>query len=272
MRIPYIKFIETLVVERLTATALNKKLEDFGLAFPEQVLKTVHKHLKSINPDHFGHARPPADPEWLAELKIEKMYGYIFGYQLPAGTAGIKGAIDILNDPPMYRLVTSMALAKITDEDIELMVNGQYKTEYSDIDIVEFLHYFFNVKDWTFKDRQAYVKSVNREDLVRYYKLALKGDKDYLLWKLGAAPNKSYDDMIREMIVDSFYNFKDKAKYDHDVAQKWGTLTVKLTDKLDKIEKDTSDKKNLFEDIQFKLKDKRDKVEEIPHLAKIDNV
>ena len=77
------------------------------------------------------------------------------------------------------------------------------------------------------------------------------------------------------MVVDSFYNFKDKAKYDPDVAQKWGALAVKLTEKLDKLERDTNDKKNLFEDISFNIKQgsggsNAKVIVNMPHLAEIE--
>lgn len=74
------------------------------------------------------------------------MYGYIFNVQVPSDTDGIKGAHAIMNDPLMYRLITSMALSGITEEDIELIVNGKYNIQYSSQDINEFLYYFFNVE------------------------------------------------------------------------------------------------------------------------------
>ena len=83
--------------------------------------------------------------------------------------------------------------------------------------------------------------------------MALKGDKDYLLWKLGAAPDKSFNGMLRDMMVDSYYNFKERSKVDPDTAQRWGSLAVKLTDRLDKLEKDTEGKQDLFEAIQFQI-------------------
>lgn len=181
------------------------------------------------------------------------MYGHLFNMEVPPGTHGITGAFEVLNDPLMYRLITSMALAGITKEDIELIVNGKYNIHYSSEDIEEFLKYFFNVEKWTLSDKKEYVTQIADQSLQRFYTLALKGDKDYLLWKLGAAPDKSFNLMLRDMMVDSYYNFKERSKVDPDTAQRWGGLAVKLTDRLEKLEKDTDNKQDLFEAIQFQI-------------------
>lgn len=181
------------------------------------------------------------------------MVAYLLKYDIPQGTLGIKGAFNLLNDPLMYRLITSLALAKMTDEDIELIVNGKYNVQYSAEDINEFLRYFFDVKKWSLNERAEYIELVDNTDLKKFYKLALRGDKDYLIWKLGVAPDKSFDLMLRDMMVDSYYNFKERSKTDPDIAQRWGALAVKLTDKLDKLEKDTGEKKNVFDEIEFRL-------------------
>jgi len=273
MRIPYIKFLETLVIGRLSPAIVNKKLLEANLIFPEQGINEVYRVLRKTYPENFSKDKPPIELELLRELEIEKMYGHIFNLQVPPGVVGIDGAFRILNDPLMYRLITSMALAKINGDDIELIVNGKYNFDYSIEDIVEFLHYFFNVKDWTFREKQAYVKKIEQAELLKFYKLALEGDKDYLLWKLGAAPDKSFDTMLKEMMVDSFYNFKEKSNHDPDSAQKWGTLAVKLTDKIERLKKEDDDKKNMFDEIQFKLtrhrKDGPDEV--IEHIEELKN-
>ena len=148
------------------------------------------------------------------------MYGHLFDMEGTTGTAGITGAFNVLNDPLMYRLITSMALAGITEEDIELIVNGKYNIHYSSEDIKEFLHYFFNVSEWNLNQKKEYVSTIKDSALLKFYKLALKGDKDYLVWKLGAAPDKSFNSMLRDMMVDSYYNFKERSKIDPDTAQK----------------------------------------------------
>tara|TARA_B100000131_G_C18024127_1_gene575745 strand:- start:514 stop:1146 length:633 start_codon:yes stop_codon:yes gene_type:complete len=181
------------------------------------------------------------------------MVGDIANIQVPTGTHGIKGALEVLDDPLMYRLITAMALAGITKEDIELIVNGKYNIHYGAEDIEMFLKYFFKVDDWSLSQKKEYVEEIEDSSLARFYKLSLKGDKDYLLWKLGAAPDKSFNGMLRDMMVDSYYNFKERSKVDPDTAQRWGALAVKLTDRLERLEKETGEKKDLFEAIQFQI-------------------
>lgn len=253
MRIPYIKFVETLIIGRLKPEQVVNECNSLGLEFPLSAAVAVDDTLRKTYEEYFLSKDLP-DPVWLHELNVEKMYGHRFQVQVPAGITGITGAYKLLNDPLMHRLITSMALANANDEDIELIINGKYNIEYATEDIVEFLHYFFNVKGWSLVEKQRYVDTVNNPDLKRAYKLALSGDKDYLLWKLGAAPEKPFDEMLKDMMVDSYYNFKERAKADPELAQKWGALAVKITDRLEKLEKETGEKKDMFADIEFQLK------------------
>jgi len=163
-----------------------------------------------------------------------------------------------------------MALALITDEDIELIVNGKYNMEYSSDDVQMFLKYFFNVGEWTLKDRQQYVKTINEPQLRKYYKIALKGDKQHLLWKLGVTPEKDFSDMLRDIAQDSYYNFKEQSKIRPDVAQRWANLTIKVTDRIDNIERERQSKsENLLDDFEFKIKTFSTDDKPIEHLAEL---
>jgi len=165
-----------------------------------------------------------------------------------------------------------MALALITDEDIELIVNGKYNMEYSSDDVKMFLKYFFNVSEWTLKDRQNYVKGINEPQLRKYYKIALKGDKQHLLWKLGVTPEKDFADMLRDIAQDSYYNFKEQSKIRPDVAQRWANLTIKVTDRIDTIEKDKrANADNILEDFEFKIKTFSTDEKPIEHIKEVEN-
>jgi hypothetical protein len=89
------------------------------------------------------------------------MYGYIFDiYTDKTNVRDIEGAIKILNDPLMKRLVTSLAIASITTEDIELIVNGKYNIDYSHENIKLFLKYFFDVEKYSFPEKKKLVEKV----------------------------------------------------------------------------------------------------------------
>jgi hypothetical protein len=269
MKLPYIKFIETLIIGRLSPAAIQRQLSEVNIKFPDVGISEVHKQLAKLYPEHFSKEKPPVTPEILLELDIEKMYGHVFNMSLTSGTVGIHGAMEIMNDPLMYRLITSMAIAKITDQDIELIVNGKYTSDYTFEDIKEFLHYFFNLQGWRVNEIEQYRVSVKVETLRFYYKIALTGDKDYLLWKLGASPDKGFPEMIREVMVDSYYNFKDKSKHNSEDAQRWGALMIKLSDRLDKLEKETGKKTSLFDEIIFKIKAEKSDEESPIHISTV---
>lgn len=108
----------------------------------------------------------------------------------------------------------------MTDDDIEIIINARYNIEYTSEEIKCFLKYFFDVGKWSLKDRQNYVKTIKDPQLLVSYNLALKGDKEHLLWRLGVSPKKEFKDMLGDMITDSYYNFKEQSKVKPDVAQK----------------------------------------------------
>jgi hypothetical protein len=110
------------------------------------------------------------------------MYGYMFDVYTPTtDIASIEGCLNILQDPLMKRLISSLAISNITAEDIELVVNGKYNVEYSHSNIEMFLKYFFDVSDYSFADKKRLIAGVEDPDLKKFYKIAIKGDKDYLL-------------------------------------------------------------------------------------------
>ena len=200
------------------------------------------------------------------------MYGYIFEvYTDKTNVSDIDGAFKILNDPLMKRLVTSLAMAGITTEDIELIVNGKYNIEYSHEHIVLFLKYFFDVADYSFVEKKKLVEKVVDQDTKRFFTIALRGDKDYLLWKLGAAPDKSFDAMLRDMMSDSYYNFKERSRVDPDLAQRWGGLAVKLSDRIDRIQAEKTSSEDLFEELEFKLEETRKEEQAILHIDELED-
>jgi hypothetical protein len=252
MEFPYIKYVETLALGRLSPSQIVSKLSEYGLAFPEELVYKVATKLKTLYPEHFEDTSS-VNTELLVEMKVDRMFGYEFSVEVPYGIEGIEGAINIINDPLMYRLVTSLALAKINDEDIELIVNGKFNMSYSHEDIEQFLHYFFDVAGWNIKQKTSFVTEVADKALKRAYKLALDGDKDYLVWKLGAAPDKPVDEMLRDMVSDTYYNFKERSLSNPEDAQRWGALLVKLVDRAEKLEKDTGTKQDIFASFEFNM-------------------
>lgn len=254
MLIPHIKYIESLVVAKKTIDEIVEALARYNLNLPEKALVIIIDTLRDEQPEYFK-GKEAADPEWIRKLGIAEMYTYLTNFSFPEPLPSPKNAFNIINDPLMYRLITSLALARITDEDIELVVNGKFNMEYTSEDINMFLKYFFNVSDWVLRDRQSYVKGITDSQLLPYYKIALKGDKDYLLWKLGAAPEKDFGSMLRDMVNDSYYNFKEQGKIAPEVAQKWAGLAIKLTDRIDSLEKEEKDNaKNFLDNFEFKVK------------------
>ena len=260
MNVPFIKYIESLVISRTPYDDIFQIVKELDVAmsslFQKEDIMQVCSSFWNSKPDYFKDTNATPDLDWLNKLQLTKMVAYQMKLTTSEGIAGIPGAFEILKDKNMYQTMSALALATVTEEDIELIINAKYNIHYGPDDIKEFLHYFFNVEDWTVSDKRDYVKFVTDTKLKKVYELALDGDKDYLIWKLGISPEKSFDGMLREMGSDCYYNFKEKMRNYPDEAQRWGTLALRIVDRMEKLDQQNEEKKSIVEEIEFSLKGK----------------
>jgi hypothetical protein len=250
MKTPHYKYIVTLVAGKMNNQDILRDLQANSLPPPPvKEVNDLRESLKLGQQDYFSN-KEAVNLSWLNELGVEAMFGYKFKKQVEESLDGILGAFKVLNDPNMYRTITSLAMASVTPEDIELIVNGKYDVEYSSADLDVFLKYFFDLKSWTRYEKDKYANDITDGQLRGFYKMALNEEKDYLMWKLGVAPNKSFDAMLRDMTVDSYYNFKEQSTRNPDQAQKWGTLMLKVQERLEKVEKDLNADTDAVSDLE----------------------
>ena len=264
MKIPHIKFLTVLVAERLDNQEDLKELQQHSLQVPQsKEVNALRETLKLGQAKYFGDIREVVETSWLHELGIEAMFGFRNSIQVAESIDGIKGSYKVINDKAIYRIITSLAMSGVIPEDIELIINGKYDIEYSSNDLDTFLYYFFNLDGWSHYDKEAYVTSVKDGQLRMFYAMALEEEKDYLMWKLGIASNKSFPQMLRDMRDDTFYNFKEQSNRNPEMAMKWGQLALKVDERLEKVEAELQAKSDMHEDIEFVFR-KGEKDEEEP--------
>lgn len=241
MIFPHHNYIITLIAGKLSNQEILKDLQKHSLHVPPPKEVNVLRKELILGQEEYFEGKEIVNLSWLHELDIEAMFGYRFNKQVAESIEGIPGAFKVLNDRNMYRTITSLAMSGVTPEDIELIVNGKYDIEYSSEQLDTFLKYFFNISDWSYYEKNDYATSVKDSYLRMFYSMALEEEKDYLMWKLGIAPNKSFDEMLRDMVIDSYYNFKEQSTRNQDQAYKWGTLAIKVQERLDKVEKELNE-------------------------------
>ena len=254
MKWPHKKFIQALLCERYGPDQVYEELSKVNLPFPAQDLQDMYMEIKPQQAAYFNHRRKEIDRDFLDKEGLHQMWAYYFKKPTELDTYPVKGAFALLENVQLRILLYAMALAGTSAEDMELIVNGKFDINASSDDVDAFLYYFFNLKDFNYSEKvmlqDSFAKDVNTK---RAFKLALKGDKNYMLWKLGAAPDKSFDQMLRDMLADSYYLFKEKALTDPETATKFGSLAVKLADRLERVIQNEQKANDLFSEVKFEL-------------------
>lgn len=234
MRLPFENYIKTLLATRRSTDDVMVNIRDMRLKITEKAVLDLKEQMYLEQTDYFEDVREPVDIDWLEDHNIDKMFGYLFDQQIRRPIKGAEGALKLFDDAQMYRMITSMALANVPADEIELIIQSKIDINYDYDDIVEFLNYFFNIEGWSKKDKELHVSTITNTDLKRAYKDAIVGDKNKLFWKLKLTPSKDFDEMLREMSYDCFYKFKEHLNGDADTALKFATTADKLMNRLEK--------------------------------------
>jgi hypothetical protein len=255
--LPHKRFLQTLLLLKKTRNEIEQIFLDYGLEAPDDyIFNFVQKELKQLLPN-FNKLDPDFDK--LSELGLAHLFTHYRKKEdelvySPIGSLGIEGAFRILDDPHMRRLITALSLCDIQDTDIDLIVNARYNYNYAPEDAQMFVKNFADFSGYKYIDREAFVNSVQDKDSKRIFKVALEGDKNMLLWKLGLAPDKTFDSMLRDMGTDAYYFFQERVKnHQDDEAQKWFALFLKAQERIVKLNADEDEKKTLFDDVLFQI-------------------
>lgn len=262
-KLPYERVIASMLLHKDNPKDIIEELASKEFSIPANVADLcgqIESKLHALAPEYFAkpHETVPDEPILIATDTM----GYFYArYNPPYDPVyreklnGYEGALKILEDTKMRRAIQSMAMAGITEEDIELMINARYDMSYSPDDINFYLKHFFDIEDWRVPQLKELIDSEPNPEFKPMYVLALKGDKGYLLWKLGLSPNRSYEEMMQEMMNDAFYMFKEASKQgkDHERAFKWSQVALKVAEKLEKADKEDTDANTLFQSFQFNM-------------------
>ena len=258
MKSPQKRYIQSLLVIGETEAQILSKFQSFKFPITLDCIKDIKKTLLLKYPDYQDIKKTG----YITKSDIRPMVHYLLNLPSSEDIKCIEGAFNLLADKQVMKIVTTLRLASVGMEEIELVLNAKYDLQYDSSDFEAFENYFFDVNKQTFSaaDKLEYLSNLKEDDELRsVYKLALSDhNKDYIFWRLGLAPSGDYGEMLREMFQDCFYNFKERMKVDADCAQKWGSLAVRLADKLDQFDNEKEKDHKLFEETLLKVKEIED--------------
>lgn len=270
-KIPYENYIKALIAGRMTNKEISKDLTKHNMSLPSHKYVTeLRGQMRKTQQDYFDKKVDEPEQNWLENQQVKRMVGHKFNVSISDSIEHMDGVFRLLLDPKLYKSITTLVMGSMPNEDIELVLNGKYDLELTSDHVDDFIHYFFNLNNWSHHDKVHFVNRIKSKDLKRYYKMALTEDIDFVLWELDLDPQKEYDQMLKSMAGDCFFNFKKSANRNPNDSIKWGKLFIKVSDKLEEYDEQMqkeSDKeqatKDLFSAIRKpKNNDKNNKTDE----------
>jgi hypothetical protein len=253
IRVPEKLYIQTLIAGGMTPVMIVEELQRLNIEPPLNDMAAIVNELRTTVPDLKNF-----DEITLEALQLSPMYYHRFQKSAPVQTSlhGCEGAFLILADPRLRKMISALALAGINPIDIELLINGRYEVSHDSPDFQMYLKYFANFDEWGYADREFFVEAQkDAEFKMILKKAALKGDRHYLVWKLGLGtdPHMSLEQIFTDMLADSYFTFKENVRLRPDDAQRFAQLAIKLADRLDATDSKKKDTHNLLDELKIKL-------------------
>ena len=256
IRVPEKLYIQTLIAGKFNASMVVDDLEAKKIRIPTNEMLAIRDELLRSNPQYFqDQTNTTPDDEWLEQTELSPMFYYRFKRQTDKSLQGLTGAFAMLEDPRMVKYINCLALSGVDQTDLELILNAKYNISFEPFDFAMFLKYFANYEGWTYTDKELFIGNYPDPTTKAAYKLALTGDRAQLIWELGLGtdPSISFDDLLRDMLTDSYFYFKKKLKLNPEEAQKFEALAVKIADRLDKSKGEGQEAQDLLSELKIKL-------------------
>lgn len=253
IRVPEKLYIQTLIAGGMSVVQVIEELQRLNIEVPTNEMASILEEVREVVADLKSF-----DDVTIEALQLSPMYYYRFQKPAPSGVSivGCEGAIEILSDPRLTKIIRALSLTGINPIDIELLVNGRYQISHESPDFQLFIKYFANFEEWNYADREFFVEQVkDPEYKVTLKKAALKGDRHYLVWRLGLGtdPHMSMEQIFNDMMSDSYFTFKENVKNRPDEAHKFAQLAIKLADRLDQSDSRKKETHSLIDELKIKL-------------------
>lgn len=165
----------------------------------------------------------------------------MFIQELPGYGITVKEVMDLVNDQTIRKWIHVMALGNIDPGLIYVLVSSKTDKLYDEGSFYEYINYFFNLEDFTIKEKYELAQKETNLEQRRLFDLALKYEKDELLWELGFTPDLSVEFIVKGVAAESYMKFKHAS--DEDKSARLGALVLKAVEKLKEL--DAESKKNM---------------------------
>ena len=252
IRVPEKLYIQTLIAGGFTPMMVIEELTRLNLDINTNTMESIIDEVKTVTPSLIF------DDDIIEALELSPMYYYRFSKPAPSNISieGCEGALKMTEDPQLKKIILGLSIAGINPIDVELLINGRYQVTHEAQDFQNYLKFFCNFEEWSYADKEAYIDKLKDPELkVILKKAALKGDRHYLVWKLGLGtdPNMSMEQIFTDMMSDSYFSFKELIKLRPEDAQKFAQLAIRLSDRLDTSKSKEKESHNLLDELKIKL-------------------
>lgn len=242
MRYPYDLFIRFLVTRRAD---VNATLESFGLPeLTEEEIKERSDLLSSTLPPSFVEyldseknivKNKTGFLEWTEIHDIREMWEIQPEFKISEerkitrGSSDMTKACEIFADPQKRTALSLLVIRAFDFEDIVELFQNKFNFILTKGTYKYALKYFFDFSAMHQNDYANLLQNVSPEERNSLNLALTPNSKDFLSYRIGSVPNLSYDEVLQDIMVTSYYKFKacQNEPLMDMLAMKWAAMAMK---------------------------------------------
>jgi len=265
MRYPYDLFISFLITRKAD---VNGTLQSLGLPeLTENELLSKNLFSGNLPPAVRSYFKSKSDKiaskkafiDWTESHGIREMWELQPEFiktshrVLTTDSKALQDAFDIFSDP-RYRTAMSLLLMRDFDHDD---IVSTFLTRFSrviDHDVItRGQAYFFNFKKMSPRDWRGLLRGVSPEERNKLLIGREGGSREFIEQTLGVTPSISYEAILNDIMVSSYYKFKNLVDVPlmDPMAQRWATMAMVAGEKKVRFTNDSD--MDLDEELQLRF-------------------
>jgi hypothetical protein len=172
---------------------------------------------------------------------------------LTRGSGSMKKACDLFAAPNKRTAMSLLLMREFPQEDIIDVFSDHFETEVNAEVIQLARKYFFDFREMTPTDWHSLFHNLPPEERDKLQVGREPHSRQFVEYSIGKVPNLTYEEILNDIMVTSYYKFKELANQPlmDTMAQRWAAMAMTAGEK--KIKFTKGDRRDLNEDIQMRF-------------------